>query len=345
MLLPYLTSAVAPIEAEFRKTPEDFEVEEIPAYEPSGTGTHVMAWIEKRDLTTREAVRRICARVGTDPEGAGWAGLKDRRAIARQWISLAGTTPEAVRGVEVEGARVLDAAAHPHKLRVGHLEANRFVVLLREVDASRMDDLRRVLSEIEASGLPNYYGEQRFGRDGDNAEHALAWVRGETRAPRSKFRRKLEMSALQARMFNHCVADRVQSSTLGKVCEGDVMKKHGSGGEFVADDVAAAQRRADAWEISPTGPMFGTKMRWPTGDAREREEAILAAAGLTPELLAKWKGIAPGTRRFVRVPLPGVGLDVSDHTARLEFTLPAGSYATILMRELLKRDAQIEKSG
>ena len=345
MPLPYLTDSVPPIDGELRATPEDFEVEEIPAYRPTGSGAHVMVWIEKRDLTTRDAVRLLCSHLGIDPEGAGWAGLKDRRAVTRQWISVTGTTPEAAREVEADGLRVLDAASHPHKLRTGHLKANRFIVCLRGIDPSRIDDLRRVLSEIEASGLPNYYGAQRFGRNDDNAEHALRWVRGEARAPRSKFHRKLEMSALQARIFNRCVADRVRTSALGKVFAGDLVKKHESGGLFVADDAEDAQARANAWEISATGPMFGPKMRWPSGEARVREEALLAEGGLTLDLLAKWKGIAPGTRRFVRVPVPDVGLDVSRRTARLEFTLPAGSYATILMREILKRDAQTGKSG
>lgn len=345
MTLPYLTSSIGPIQAEFRSTPEDFEVEEVPAYAPSGAGEHVFAFIEKRGLTTKDAVRLLCESVGADPKTAGWAGLKDRHAITRQWISIGGTSPGALRQVKVEGIRVLEAALHPQKLRTGHLRANRFRIRLRQVDLSRIDELRRVLSEIETQGLPNYYGEQRFGREGDNAERALRWVRGETRAPRSGFQRKLQMSALQSEIFNRCVAARVQTSTLGKVFAGDLMKKHASGGLFVAPDVHDTQARADAWEISPTGPIFGAKMRWPEGDARVREEALLQQSGLTLDHLAQWKRVAPGTRRFVRIPVPKADVTVSDHTVDLDFTLPAGSYATILMREILKRDAQPPKTG
>ena len=345
MTLPYLTSSIAPIEAEFRSTPEDFEVEEIPAYPPSGAGEHVFAFIEKRGLTTKDAVRALCEGLGADPKAAGWAGLKDRHAVTRQWISIFGVSPEALQKVELEGIQVLDAAFHPQKLRTGHLRANRFRIRLRQIDASRIEELRHLLTEIETHGLPNYYGEQRFGREGDNADRARRWVLGETRAPRAGFQRKMQMSALQSEIFNRCVAERVQSSTLGKVYPGELVKKHESGGLFVAPDVEDTQARADAWEISPTGPIFGVKMRWPEGEAREREEALLEESGLSLDTLAKWKRVAPGTRRFVRIPVPQLDLAVSDHTAELDFTLPAGSYATILMREILKRDAQPPKTG
>jgi tRNA pseudouridine13 synthase len=345
MPLPYLTTSVAPIEAEFRSTPEDFEVEEVPAYPPSGDGEHIFAFIEKRELTTKDAVRALSESVGADPKAAGWAGLKDRHAITRQWISIWGTTPQALLEAEVPGLRVLEAAPHPHKLRTGHLHGNRFRIGLRQVDPARMDDLSQVLEQIETRGLPNYYGEQRFGREGDNAERALRWVLGESRAPRAGFQRKLQMSALQSQLFNRCVAERVQASTLGQVFEGDVMKKHETGGLFTASDLAETQARADAWEISPTGPMFGTKMRWPEGEARRREETLLEEVGLTLDHLGKWKRVAPGTRRFVRVPVRKIGVTVSDSTVNLDFTLPAGSYATILVREILKRDAHPLKTG
>jgi len=345
MPLPYATSSIAPIDAEFRSTPEDFEVEEVPAYPPSGSGEHVFAFIEKRGLTTKDAVRSLCESVGADPQAAGWAGLKDRHAVTRQWISIFGASPEALERAEVEGLRVLQAALHPQKLRTGHLRGNRFRIRLREIDPSRIEELRQLLSELEEHGLPNYYGEQRFGRDGDNAERARRWVVGDARAPRAGFQRKLQMSALQSEIFNRCVAERVQTSTLGKVYAGELMKKHESGGLFVAPDVAETQARADSWEVSPTGPIFGAKMRWPEGEAQEREEALLRESGLTLDQLAKWKRVAPGTRRFVRIPVPKLDLAVSDNTVELDFTLPAGSYATILVREILKRDAQPPKTG
>lgn len=344
-MLPYLTRSIAPIPAKLKVSPEDFEVVEIPAYSPSGEGEHVFAWIEKRGLSTRDAVQGLCEALGVDLRDAGWAGLKDRQALTRQWISLAGTSAEAVSNAEVEGVRVLEAAHHPQKLRTGHLKANRFTIRLRDFDPARMNDAREALSLIERRGLPNYYGEQRFGRAGDNARRALSWVRGEERAPRSPFHRKLQMSALQSELFNRFVADRVETSTLDQVSPGELAKKHATGGVFVVEDAEEAQRRAEAWEISATGPIFGAKMRWPQGQALEKEQRLLADAELTLSELAKWKRIGPGTRRFVRVPVSGLRADLADRALLLEFTLPAGSYATILVREVLKGDAPSPESG
>ncbi|TNF62559.1 MAG: tRNA pseudouridine(13) synthase TruD, partial [Deltaproteobacteria bacterium] len=134
MTLPYLTPSIEPIEAEFRSTPEDFEVEEVPVYAPSGTGEHVFALIEKRERTTKDAVRALCETVGADPKAAGWAGLKDRHAVTRQWISIWGAPLGAVMQADVDGVRVLQAALHPHKLRTGHLRANRFHIRLRQIE-------------------------------------------------------------------------------------------------------------------------------------------------------------------------------------------------------------------
>ncbi|MEM7139145.1 MAG: tRNA pseudouridine(13) synthase TruD [Myxococcota bacterium] len=347
--VPYLTCDLDPVSAGFREEIEDFVVDEIPAYPPSREGDHVFCHLEKRDLTTRQALRRICDAVGADLDAAGWAGLKDRRAVTRQWVSLHGVEPEQLAGLELPGIKILESARHGQKLRTGHLRGNRFRIRLRQVDAAGIVRARRVLEQIEREGLPNYYGEQRFGRQGDNAVRAARWVRGESRPPRQAFSRKLEMSAFQSALFNRYVAERVERREVGRVSSGDVVKRHDSGGVFVVgerpEEAEEAQGRADRFEISATGPIFGAKMRWPEGRSRQREEALLQSAELTPDGLRKWKRLAPGTRRFVRVPVPEIGVNECDGALDLDFTLPAGSYATILIREIRKRDALAPDPG
>ncbi|MEM9729929.1 MAG: tRNA pseudouridine(13) synthase TruD [Myxococcota bacterium] len=341
--LPFLTTEVAPVDAKFRSVPEDFVVDEIPAYEASGQGDHVFCLLEKRGLTTRTAVRRVCEAVGADHNQTGTAGLKDRNAVTRQWISVFGVDVERLAGLALEGVTILEARRHETKLRTGHLRGNRFRIRLREIDSAGIQRAREVLHEIESVGLPNFYGEQRFGRQGDNAERAALWVTGARRPPRQAFSRRLEISALQSSLFNRYVAARVARGDLGQVGPGDVAKRHDSGGVFVvgtsAEELREARSRAEQREISATGPMFGAKMRWPDPPSRNEEEALLEAADLTPEHFVRWKRLAPGTRRLVRVFVDPIFTTVSDDTLELDFTLPAGSYATILVREIRKRDA------
>lgn len=345
MPLPYLTESIPPVDGRFAEALEDFEVEEIPAYEPSGEGEHMFVHIEKRDLTTPYAVEALCRATGARSDMAGWAGLKDRRGITRQWVSLFGASREAIQGAQIEGLRVLSVTPNGQKLRTGHLRGNRFRIRLRGVSASAMRDVERVFEQVDREGLPNYFGEQRFGRSGDNAQRALQWIRDGGRAPRGRFQRKLLVSALQSELFNERVAERVRGKALGTVMPGDLVQKHDSGGMFVADDVAEAQARADRWEISPTGPMFGAKMRWPEGQARDAEEALLASRGLGPEHLAAVQRYGAGTRRLVRVRPSHISLSHSNDQASIEFALPSGSYATVVVREILKQDALPAKTG
>ncbi len=337
--LPYLTAEVPPIPGRIRTELHDFEVEERPAYAPSGSGTHLFVWVEKTDLTTPEAVKRLAAHLGVDPRAAGFAGLKDRRAITRQWISFEGAKPEHAAGVELPGLRVLEAHLHGSKLRTGHLRGNVFRLRVRGCPADRMDDVRRVFDRLVAEGVPNYFGEQRFGREGDNAARARAWIVGGGRPPRAPFERKLLVSALQAELFNRRVAARVAGEGLGRIHPGELVRKEDTGGLFVVEDVAEAQERADRWALSPTGPMFGPKMRWPEDVAKEMESALLREAGIDEAALARIGRAGEGTRRPVRFQLGAPQLREADDGFEVEFALPAGSYATVVLREILKGDA------
>lgn len=344
MNLPYLCANVDPIPGRIRSEPEEFRVDELPAYAPEGRGTHLFIQFEKRDFTTQEALRRIARALGVDPRSAGFAGTKDRRAVTTQWASFEGARPEAVAGVELEGIRILAHALHPSKLRTGHLHGNRFTLLLRDVPAERDADVSAVLDRLVAHGMPNYFGEQRFGRDGDNVARAVEWLSGRMPAPRDPFERRMLASSLQSELFNRCVADRVSRGELGRVFHGDLCRKEDTGGLFTAEDVVSEQARADAFAISPTGPMFGPEMRWPNHEARAREEELLAQSGLAPDVLARLGKHAPGTRRVVRVRPGAVSVARVEGGLELAFTLPSGAYATCLVREILKNETATETS-
>ncbi len=334
--LPYATPEVAPIPGRIREEIDDFRVEEIPAYDPAGEGDHLFVRFEKRDLTTPEAVRRIARALGVEARDAGWAGLKDRHAVTTQWASFLFADPTQALEMDVPGVRVLSAARHGHKLRTGHLRANRFGLRVRGTPAARIADVERVLARLEVVGMPSYYGPQRFGAAGDNVDRARAWLLRGGRAPKDRFARKLLASALQAHLFNMVLAARLRDGLFERPVPGDLMRKESSGGLFVADDETDAQSRMADWEISPTGPMFGPQMRWPEGEARTREEAVLGLEDVSDAALARFGRAAPGTRRPLRVRPADPRLTPEPDGFLLEFTLPPGAYATVLFREITK---------
>src|SRR3954463_3828050 len=167
MQLPYLTSEFPGIGGLIKQRPEDFFVQEIPLYEPSGEGEHVYAEVQKVSLTTFDAINRIADALRMSSRDIGYAGLKDARAITRQVFSIPGTTPEALMALKIPDLAIQWAARHGNKLRIGHLKANRFAIKIRDVNPTDVVKLRPMLDELSRRGLPNYFGEQRFGRRGN----------------------------------------------------------------------------------------------------------------------------------------------------------------------------------
>lgn len=332
--LPYATAKSLTARGKIRTVPEDFRVEELPAYPPSGQGEHVFVRFEKTGLTTQEALTRIARALAVDARAAGVAGQKDKHAVTTQWASFTGTTPEAAAALELENIRVLAASRHTNKLRTGHLHGNRFELRLRGTD--RADVVAEVLAELERIGAPNYYGEQRFGIGERNYARALEFVTGKVKPPRDRFQRKLLFSALQSALFNTWLAQRIQLGLYDRPILGDILRKEDSGGLFVNTDQTDAEQRMQAWEVSPTGPMFGASMRNPEGDALAHEAAILDGAGLTVDLLAQHAKLGEGTRRSARVrPLEWRACAEGD-SVLITFDLPKGSYATAVLREVTK---------
>ena len=316
-----------------RSQPEDFVVDEVPLYPPSGEGEHSLARVEKRGTTTEAVAGALARSVGVRPRDVGYAGRKDRVALARQWFSLPGVAPERLRGLAGEGFRVLEAERHGHKLRTGHLAGNRFEILVREVGPTAAAAVPERLVLLERRGMPNRFGSQRFGRDGRNAERARALLAG-ARAPDRRAARFL-LSALQAELFNAVLAAR--PLPLDALEVGDVAVVHRSGGLFVVEDPARETPRAARFEISATGPIFGARPVAPRGAPARREAELRDRLGIPPDAeLRPPAGVRlRGARRPLRVRPDELACEpVGADALRLCFHLPAGSYATVLIEEL-----------
>ncbi|MCC6646529.1 MAG: tRNA pseudouridine(13) synthase TruD [Polyangiaceae bacterium] len=318
-----------------RATPEDFEVEELPAYAPSGAGPHLFVRFRKRELDTLVAVRMLARRLGVSPRDAGTAGLKDRHAVTTQWASLPLPeraplpSPDALSG---EGIEVLELARHGNKLKTGHLRGNRFALALRDVPVEAGPALVEALTRIGVEGLPNRFGRQRFGRHGDNADRALAFMTGAEPAPRDPKVRRLLFSALQSRLFHEVLDARVADGTWSHLLPGDLVGTAGGPKVFTCDDPAREAARLAAGEVWPTGPLFGAKMPWPSGRPAELERAALSTLPDGEALLARWASLGEGARRALVLRPAQLSASLArPDCVRVEFVLARGAYATSVL--------------
>jgi tRNA pseudouridine13 synthase len=327
---------------------EDFVVEELPAYAPTGTGEHVFVRFTKTDLTTLDAVRMLAGALGCDHRAAGFAGMKDRRGRTTQTISLqaprGASAPDVASracALDLERITVHEALPHGHKLKPGHLAGNRFVIAVRAIPADRVEEAERSLAAVAREGVPNAFGTQRFGARGDNAQRALAWLRGDERGPRDPRMQRLLWSSLQSAVFNAVLEARVADGTWATPLEGDLLKRRESGGLFVCTDVQTDRERAVTGEVSPTGPIVGARMRSPEGVPAELERRIAAEILGDRVDLARTRALGEGTRRPLRVWVEGLRceriarsndeLRKGTASMRVYFVLPKGAYATTVL--------------
>lgn len=410
MSLPYLTFDFPGVGGAIKQRPEDFFVQELPLYEASGAGEHVYAEIQKVGISTFDAINDVARALHVSSRDIGYAGLKDAQAVSRQIISVPGTTEDAVMALKFPKLSVLWAARHGNKLRLGHSSGNRFAIKIREVNPTDVVKLAPVVELLKNRGMPNYFGEQRFGRRGDNDKLGATLIRGrpeellklllgsadpavddaqtigarnafesgdlersmhlwsrrhglerrilarlmKTGSPGTAVRaideklRRLWVSALQSKLFNEVVARRINS--LGTLMTGDLAWKHENGACFLVKSADVEQPRADAFEISPTGPLVGSRMTLPQGEPLAMEEAIFKSHGLTPgHFRQEGRDRAKGARRPLRVQPKDVSLaaGVDEHGGHITvaFTLPPGSYATVLLREVMKSDRAEESTA
>ena len=326
------------LRAKFRTAPEDFFVEELPGFEPSGSGEHLLLTVEKRGINTAFAAKRIAQWAGVAEMGIGYAGLKDRHAVTRQRFSV--HLPKKVApdlatlgfGEGEERLTVVEHAWHAKKLPRGALAGNRFELVLREVEGGR-DAIDARLRAIAERGVPNYFGEQRFGRDGDNVANARAMFAGR-RVRREQ--RTLLLSAARSELFNRVLDARVRAQCWDAPLDGEVWMLDGSRSVFGPEPFndALAQRLA-AFDIHPTGPLWGRGELRSTSACADLEQAALAdedalalRAGLEAEGLKQ-------ERRALRLKPASLEWDwPADDVLRLRFALPPGAYATVVLGEL-----------
>ena len=364
-VLPYLTADLPGIGGQIKQRPEDFVVTEIPAYMPCGRGSHIYFGIEKTGVDTRSAVVQISQALGRPARDIGYAGMKDRHAVARQMLSVEHVDPALVVKLDIPGIKVQWVSRHGNKIRLGHLRGNRFDIRIRNVPIDRLPDAQAILDLLIRRGLPNYFGPQRFGVRGTGHQLGLALLRGDDkefldqflgrpiegvdygpmlrarklydegnfeharnawpgnhrderaalsalmhgRNPRralhavDKYLRHFLVSALQSFLFNEVLIARLP--TIDKVLVGDLAFKHGHGAVFRVTDPAAEQPRADRVEISPSGPLYGSKMSWPTDEPEKIEREVIARYGVDINWFSQGENHIRGDRRALRIPLVG----------------------------------------
>lgn len=405
----YITADIPGIGGHIKERPEDFLVEELPAYQPCGEGEHIYLFVEKRNLSTLEMVRVLATHFSVREGAIGYAGLKDKRAITRQVVSIhaPGKRVEDFPMVTHERIGVLWADYHTNKLRPGHLAGNRFSVRIRGTEAIKVRAASAVLERLAALGVPNRVGEQRFGNRQTNHRIGAAIIKGDyeavlrlllgpdpdhpdrfgeareafargdykgallvlprtARAEQAALRalvrgwnaesavkaidpsaRSFFVSAFQSAVFNAVLDSRIADGMLGTLRAGDLAFKHDNRAVFAVDEMTADptnSERLRRFEISPSGPMWGASMIRAKGATDGQELAALLGAGLTPDDLARYdersRVSMNGQRRPLRVPVidPEVegGIDEHGHYVRCAFDLPRGSFATVVLREIIK---------
>ena len=336
MDLPFASQGAPGINGRIKQEPEHFVVQEIPLYLPEGQGEHVYLTLRRKGITTRNLQKDLAGLFKIKEGSVGYAGLKDKQALTTQTFSLHvfDLDPDEAgqRVTENLDVEVLSTGRHKNKLKRGHLLGNSFNILLAgagEEDLEQAKATAQVLSQI---GAPNFYGEQRFGKKGDNAELGRQALLG--RGPRQKWLRTLVLSAFQSRLFNQWLTERMQRDEFLTIIPGDVAKKTDTGGIFIVEDAQEDQQRFDRGEITYTGPIYGSKMRMARDRAGELEDAILEEQGLDPQAFGRAR--LTGSRRPVRLDLAGLNLELTEQGIWFKFALPKGAYATSVMREFTK---------
>ncbi len=321
-----------------RHLPEDFIVEEDLGFEPDGEGEHVMLQLRKRNANTEWVGRQLARLAGVKPVDVGFAGLKDRNALTTQWfsINLAGRPEPAWSELESDEIEILQVARHRRKLKRGALRGNRFVLALRAVEGER-EAIAQRLEAVAARGVPNYFGEQRFGREGNNLARAEALFAGKFKE-RDRHKRGMYISAARSYLFNRVLSLRVERELWDRPVAGDIFVLDGRRGFFLAEAIdAETADRVARGEIHPSGPLWGRGTLPTVAEAAALEREALGGCEMWEQGL-ETVGLEM-ERRPLRLPVGGLGWDFPEaDQLRLSFRLQAGSYATAVLREIISTE-------
>ncbi len=336
--IPYITANFPGIQGEIKADPSHFIVEEIPLYEPEGEGEHVYVCLTREGATTNSIRNQLARTFGLREVEIGYAGMKDKYARSTQTFSLQlfNITENEVK------ERILDSLPvevkyvkrHKNKLRVGHLLGNKFIIILKTADPSAFNTAIKIKDELLKLSMPNFYGTQRFGIRSDNAVRGKEVLMG--KSTRKYWLDNLLLSAYQSALFNIWLAKRIEKGWYNTLLQGDIAKKTDTGGLFEVEDENIERPRFINREITYTGPIYGGKMMRAKGIPGELEQDILNAENIATDQFKKAK--LEGTRRPAQIYLSDLSITPHKDGLYFEFTLPKGSYATVLMREFTKSE-------
>lgn len=309
----------------------DFVVKEQLGYNMSSDGEFVAVKVRKTDCNTLFVGEQLAKFAGISARNMSYAGLKDRKAVTEQWFSLqmpGQPTPDFSQ-FSLEGVEILDVTRHQRKIRIGSLQGNHFEILLR--NAEETDELKVRLDFLAKNGFPNYFTEQRFGRDGNNLTQALRWANGEIKV-KDRNKRSFYLSAARSEMFNLIVSKRMELDLAQQILVGDVLQLNGSHSWFVVDeseDLAQLQQRLAQQDVLLTAPLIGEEEK----SAVDFENEIFAQHQALFALMRQERMKA--ARRPILMQPQNFQWQFEPNGLRLQFALPAGSYATALIRELV----------
>lgn len=320
-----------------KANPEDFQVVEDLGFEPDGEGEHILVRIRKNGCNTRFVADALAKFLKIHAREVSFAGQKDKHAVTEQWLCarVPGNGMPDLSAFQLEGCQVLEYARHKRKLRLGALQGNQFTLILREI--SHRDEVESRLQAIQHQGVPNYFGAQRFGIGGSNLQGALRWA--QSNAPqRDRNKRSFWLSAARSALFNQIVSDRLKKTDFNQVVDGDALQLAGRGSWFVAtaEERAELQTRVDNHQLMITAALPGSGEWGPLGASLAAEQASVADddAVLLQSLLLREK-VEAARRAMLLYPQQLSWNWWDDVTVELRFWLPAGSFATSVVRELI----------